>query len=341
MLDEQSCRPINFPELQEKDLAFLACFQKSMAYYPFFYQSCKNMAFRLVARTQALPVLNPLQRSQCSAFSSPLLPFLAPSIFARNSSGGPKGGKKKDGSARKKKERKEFQRVPVAESQKFALCDAIRFVRLIDCYSFSKKYRYLRAYEVGQSPLSRKFELAVSFRTLKNAPVIRNRMKLPNAVSSSQRIAVICPPDSPTAEQAKQAGAILVGEDSVLDAIKEERIEFNQLLCHQDSVAKLNKAGVGRILGPKGLMPSTKTKTIVNNVAAAINGMIGGTEYRERIGVVRLAIGQLGFTPEQMQANIRAFMTNLRKDIDRMSDQVGKEIHEVVSPVLVAGIWPN
>ena len=176
-----------------------------------------------------------------------------------------------------------------------------------------------------------KFELAVSFRTLKNAPVIRNRMKLPNAVSSSQRIAVICPPDSPIAEEAKKAGATLVGEDSVLDAIKEERIEFNQLICHQDSAMKLNKAGVGKILGPKGLMPSTKTKTIVSNVGATIDGMIGGTEYRERIGVVRLAIGQLGFTPEQMQANIRAFMTNLRKDIDRISDQVGKDIHEVVS----------
>ena len=294
--------------------------------------SCKNMACRVAARTQALPVLKSLPHGQCSALSSPLLPFLAPSIFARNSSGGPKGGKKKDGASRKKKERKEFHRDAVADSQKFALCDAMRFVRLSDCHLVTKKYRYLRAFEVGQSPLSPKFELAISLRTLKNAPVIRNRMKLPNAVNSSQRIAVICPPDSPIAEEAKQAGAILVGEESVLDAIKEERIEFNQLLCHQDSAVKLNKAGVGRILGPKGLMPSTKTKTIVNNVSAAINGMIGGTEYRERVGVVRLAIGQLRFTPEQMQANIRAFMTNLRKDIDRMSDQIGKEIHEVVSP---------
>ena len=189
----------------------------------------------------------------------------------------------------------------------------------------------MRAFEVGYVPTSPKFELAVSFRTAKNGPVIRNRLKLPHAVSTSQRIAVICPPDSPAAEEAKQAGASLVGEDSLLDAIKEGRIEFKQLLCHHDSAQKLNKAQVGRILGPKGLMPSTKTGTIVKNVAATIKGMIGGTEYRERVGVVRLAIGQLAFTPEQMQANIRAFMALLKKDIDRISEQIGKEIHEVVS----------
>lgn len=156
-------------------------------------------------------------------------------------------------------------------------------------------------------------------------------MRLPYAVSTSQNIAVICPPDSEAAEAANQAGATIVGEDIILDAIKEGRIEFNQLLCHQDSAQKLNKAGVGRILGPKGLMPSQKTGTIVRNVAATIKGMVGGTEYREKMGVVRLAIGQLGFTPEQMQANIRAFMANLKKDMDLLSDKISKEVHEVVS----------
>lgn len=168
-------------------------------------------------------------------------------------------------------------------------------------------------------------------RSLKNGPVVRNRMRLPHAVDTSSRIAVICKPDSPAAVAAVKAGASLVGEDTLIDAIKEGRIEFEKLLCHTDSVDKLQKANLGRILGPKGLMPSPKTSTVVSNVATAVKGMVGGTEYREKIGVVRLAIGQLGFTPEQMQANIKAFMTNLKADVAQISEQMTKEIHEVVS----------
>ena len=195
----------------------------------------------------------------------------------------------------------------------------------------SARYSYLRAFEVGRSPTSSKYELSISLRTVKNGPVIRNRMRLPHAVDTSQRIAVICPPESPAAEAAKQAGATLIGEEPILDAIKEGRIEFDRLICHSDSAQKLGKAGVGRTLGPKGLMPSTKLGTVTKDIGGAIKSMIGGTEYREKIGVIRLAVGQIGFTPEEMQANLKAFMTNLKKDIGAISEKVTKEIHEVVS----------
>ena len=163
-------------------------------------------------------------------------------------------------------------------------------------------------------------------------------MKLPYAVSSSQRIAVICNPDSDAGVAARQAGAVLIGEESLLETIKAGPIKFDRLLCHPDSLQKLQKAGVGRILGPKGLMPSSKTGTVVRNIAGTMRSMVGGTEYREKIGVVRLAIGQLAFTPEQMQANIRAFMTKLKNDISDLEDKTLKEIHEVVSAPL-ATIW--
>ena len=156
-------------------------------------------------------------------------------------------------------------------------------------------------------------------------------MKLPHVVTNSQRIAVICDPDSAAGEQARQAGATMIGEETLLDNIKEGKIEFNRLICHTDSMQKLNRAGVGRILGPKGLMPSSKQGTIVRDIAATIKSMIGGTEYREKIGVVRLAIGQLAFTPEQVQANIRAFMANVKNDCSLLEDRVKKDIHEVAS----------
>ncbi|KAJ8109014.1 hypothetical protein OPT61_g7762 [Boeremia exigua] len=90
------------------------------------------------------------------------------------------------------------------------------------------------------------------------------------------------------------------------------------------------RAGLGRILGPKGLMPSTKTGTVVNNIGPTVRNMVGGSEYRERLGVIRMAVGQLGFTPAEMQENIKAFMDALKKDMAQMQDRVSKEVHEVV-----------
>lgn len=122
-----------------------------------------------------------------------------------------------------------------------------------------------------------------------------------------------------------------MGEDAIFAAVKEGRIEFDRCICYVDSLAKLNKAGLGRLLGPRGLMPSAKMGTVVKDVASTVRDMVGGSEYRERMGVVRMAVGQLGFTPEEMQRNIQTFIRGVKKDMAVMSDRIGKELHEVVS----------
>ncbi|KAL8757508.1 MAG: hypothetical protein Q9184_004188 [Pyrenodesmia sp. 2 TL-2023] len=238
------------------------------------------------------------------------------SPFVRHASGKSIGDNRaRDQPKKKKKQRIEFKSYNLKDAVQFSLCDAIR---------------YIKAFEVGRSPTSPKYDLAVKLRTIKNGPTVRNRLRLPYAVDTSIRICVICPPESEHAEAAKEAGASVVGEDNVFDAIKDGRIEFDRCICHQDSVAKMNKAGLGRFLGPRGLMPSAKFGTIVKDVKSSVKGLVGGSEYRERNGVLRMAIGQLGFTPEQLQANIKTFMTEIKKDIGALSDRVNKDIHEVV-----------
>jgi large subunit ribosomal protein L1 len=170
----------------------------------------------------------------------------------------------------------------------------------------------------------------VKLRTLKNGPVVRNRLRLPHPVKTDIRICVIAAPDSKAAAEARAAGATLVGEDDVFNQIKEGTVEFDRCICHADSLQKMNKAGLGRVLGPKGMMPSTKTGTVVTQVGASVRNMVGASEYRERLGVVRMAVGQLGFTPDEMQSNIKAFMDALKKDMAQMSDRITKEVHEVV-----------
>ena len=112
-------------------------------------------------------------------------------------------------------------------------------------------------------------------------------------------------------------------------------MDFDRCICHIDSLQKMNKAGLGRQLGPKGLMPSAKTGTVVNQIGSTVRNMVGGSEYREKIGVVRMAVGQLRFTPEEMQNNVKAFMESIKKDIGQLSDRINKEIHEVVSRLVL------
>ncbi len=77
-------------------------------------------------------------------------------------------------------------------------------------------------------------------------------------------------------------------------------------------------------------MPSAKLNTVVKDVGATVRDLVGGSEYRERLGVVRMAVGQLGFTPEEMQRNMRAFMDSVKKDCALINDTIPKAIHEVV-----------
>ena len=183
---------------------------------------------------------------------------------------------------------------------------------------------------MGRDPISCKYDLAVRLRTKVNGQVVRNRLRLPHAVDTALRICVICPPDSPAATLAQNAGASLIGEENVFDAIKEGRIDFDRCICHSDSAEKFTKAGLGRILGPKGLMPSSKTGTMTDDVAGVINSLIGSSEYRERMGVVRCAVGRLAFTPQQLKQNVGAFMQSIKKDMASLSEKISKEIHEVV-----------
>ncbi|KAF2728233.1 ribosomal protein L1 [Polyplosphaeria fusca] len=221
----------------------------------------------------------------------------------------------KSAGTKKKKARNTYVQYDTKKAEQFSLVDAMH---------------YIRAFEVGRDPKSSKYEMAIRLRSLKNGPVIRNRMRLPHPVKTDIRICVICPPDSKHATEARAAGAVLVGEDEVFDQVKEGIVNFDRCICHSESLQKMNKAGLGRILGPKGLMPSSKTGTVVTNVAATVKGMVGASEYREKLGVIRMPVGQLGYTPDELSTNVKAFMETLKKDIAQLSDRISKEIHEVV-----------
>lgn len=190
--------------------------------------------------------------------------------------------------------------------------------------------RILRAYEVGQPPGSVKYEIHINLKTLRSGPVVKSLVRLPNPIARENKVAVICPEGSEIAAEATAAGAVLAGEESIFEAIRQEKIDFDRLICHESSEKALIKAGLGRILGPKGLMPSARMNTIVSDVTKSIRESAGASEYRERQGVIRLAVGQLAHNPEQLKANIQAVLKKIKSECAEISEDSPKEVHEVI-----------
>lgn len=133
---------------------------------------------------------------------------------------------------------------------------------------------------------------------------------------------------------ARQGGAVAFGEASLFELIKAQsnNLPFNRLICHVDSQQALNKAGLGRILGPKGLMPSLKTNTITKSVKSMMHEMVGAEQYREKIGVVRMPIGNILFTPKQLSENVKALVSQVKNDLVAIEDKMNihKDLIEVV-----------
>lgn len=170
----------------------------------------------------------------------------------------------------------------------------------------------------------------MKLKTLKNGPVVKSRLRLPHPIGSNVRIAVLCKEGGTVAAGALEAGAVMVGEQSLLAAIKAGDMPFDKLLCHDDSVKALQEAGLARILGPKGMMPNSKNRTITSNIVGMMREMVGAEEYREKMGVVRMGIGQLNFTPEMLSANISAVMSAIKRDLSKIDEHFTKDVEEVV-----------
>ncbi|PGG95208.1 ribosomal protein L1 [Helicocarpus griseus UAMH5409] len=263
----------------------------------------------------------PLTRGIVSAFRSPirpsnpaLLPFLCPVQQQQQQARNAVTRAKSKKNAKSKKKFKTYIQHNMKDAIQFTLCDAMRWIR---------------AFEAGRPLESVKYEVHVRLRSLRGGAVLRNQLRLPHSVQPLARVCVICPPGSRAAKEAASVGAEVIGEEEVFEEIKKENINFDLCICHTSSLQAMNKAGLGRILGPKGLMPTPKMGTVVDDVARTVQNMRGGTSYRERMGVVRIAVGQLGFSPEQLKQNIVAFISQLKKDVAAM-DETSKDVLEVV-----------
>jgi len=141
---------------------------------------------------------------------------------------------------------------------------------------------------------------------------LRTTVTLPNGVGKQTRIAVLT--NEENFEEAKSAGADIIGNDDLIEQITQGNINFDLLIATPNMMPKLAK--LGRVLGPKGLMPSPKSGTISNTLEATLTEFKKGKfEYKaDKTGIVHVNFGKINFTNDQLIENLKALYKSIEQN---------------------------
>jgi large subunit ribosomal protein L1 len=141
--------------------------------------------------------------------------------------------------------------------------------------------------------------------------MVRGVVALPNGSGRSVRVAVFAKGDK--AEQAKKAGADIVGAEDLAEIIQSGKVDFDRCIATPDMMPLVGR--LGKVLGPRGLMPNPKVGTVTPDVAEAVKAAKGGAiEFRvEKAGIVQAGVGKASFTEDQLAGNIRALIDAVQK----------------------------
>jgi large subunit ribosomal protein L1 len=133
---------------------------------------------------------------------------------------------------------------------------------------------------------------------------VRGVVSLPSGTGKTVRVAVFA--KGPRAQDAQAAGADLVGAEDLAEKVLAGQIDFDRVIAAPDMMAIVGK--LGKVLGPRGLMPNPKLGTVTPNVAQAVRDVKGGqVEFRaDKAGMVNVGLGKASFTEEQIAANLKA-----------------------------------
>jgi len=145
----------------------------------------------------------------------------------------------------------------------------------------------------------------------KSDQVVRGAVVMPNGTGKTKRVAVFA--QGAKAEEAKAAGADIVGMDDLAARVKAGDMPFDVVIAAPDAMRVVGT--LGQILGPRGLMPNPKVGTVTPDVAAAVKNAKGGqVQFRaDKAGIVQCTIGRASFTPEQLRDNLAALVDALNK----------------------------
>ncbi|MBA4303376.1 MAG: 50S ribosomal protein L1 [Sphingobacteriaceae bacterium] len=171
----------------------------------------------------------------------------------------------------------------------------------------TKAYRLNEATELVKGITFTKFDASVDLNVRlgvdprKANQMVRGTVTLPHGTGKVARVLVLCTPDKEA--EAKAAGADFVGLDEFIQKIEGGWTDVDVIITQPSVMAKVGR--LGRILGPRGLMPNPKTGTVTDNVGQAVTDVKGGKiDFKvDKFGIVHAAIGKASFAPKQLEEN--------------------------------------
>ena len=181
-----------------------------------------------------------------------------------------------------------------------------------DTYSFDQAVGVLKTLGTAKFVESVEAHISLNIDPKYANQQLRTSLVLPNGTGKSLRIAVFTEADY--VSEVLKMGATIAGADDLIEEISTGKLDFDLLITTPQLMPKLAK--LGRVLGPKGLMPSPKSGTVTQNLKEAINEFKKGKlEYRaDKTGIVHLSFGKVNFSEEQLKENLLAVYNSVEKN---------------------------
>ena len=154
--------------------------------------------------------------------------------------------------------------------------------------------------------------ILINNKQKKNEINLRSMVNLPSGTGKKIKVAVVC--EESKSKEAKDSGADLVGGDDLIEKIKNGEMNFEKLICSSSMMIKLSK--LGKVLGPKGLMPNPKLGTVTDKIGEAVkNAKAGQVELKnDKDGNIGLSIGKKSFSDEKLIKNFNSVIASLEKE---------------------------
>jgi large subunit ribosomal protein L1 len=192
-----------------------------------------------------------------------------------------------------------------------------RFKKASEGIDIAKQYTVEEAVKLVKSRATSKFdetiEVAINLGVdPRHADqMVRGVVALPNGTGRTQRVAVFA--KGAKAEEAKKAGADIVGAEDLAEIVGKGEINFDRCIATPDMMGIVGR--LGKVLGPRGMMPNPKVGTVTMDVAGAVRDAKGGAvEFRvEKAGIIQAGIGKASFTEDAIVANVKTFVDSVIK----------------------------
>lgn len=183
----------------------------------------------------------------------------------------------------------------INREQTYKLADAVKLVKA------NAKSKFDETVEVAVN---------LNIDTKQSDQTVRGAVTLPNGTGKTLRVAVFA--KDAKAKEAKEAGADLVGAADLAELVEKGQIDFDRVIATPDMMAVVGK--LGKVLGPRGLMPNPKLGTVTPNVKEAVAAAKGGqVQYRaEKAGIVCAGVGKASFTEKALEENVRALLAAIQ-----------------------------